>query len=100
LPHIRPLACLPASFGRGLVTSHRGYPQAQRYSPRQTRANLADEYASILSYAKTYAPARTSNSPAVPVDITEWVNHVSQRRITEVPDRFAKSLAGPLAVAP
>lgn len=77
----------------GPVTSHRAhgaYSQAQGYSPRQTGANPADEYASILSYAKTYAPARVSNSPAAPVDSTEWVNHVSQRRITEVPDRFAK----------
>ncbi|QGZ55281.1 hypothetical protein [Paraburkholderia acidiphila] len=75
------------------VTSHRthgAYSEAQGYSSRQTGANPADEYASILSYAKTYAPAHVSNSPAVPVDSTEWVNHVSQRRITEVPDRFAK----------
>ncbi|WP_321935155.1 hypothetical protein [Paraburkholderia sp. J8-2] len=75
------------------VTSHRmhgAYSEAQGYSPRQTGANPADEYASILSYAKTYAPARVSSSPAVPADSTEWVNHVSQRRITEVPDRFAK----------
>lgn len=77
----------------GPVTSHRAhgaYSEAQGYSPRQTGPNPADEYASILSYAKTYAPARVSNSPAVPVDNTEWVNHVSQRRITEVPDRFVK----------
>ncbi|MEM5316111.1 hypothetical protein [Paraburkholderia sp. JHI869] len=77
----------------GPVTSHRthgAYSEAQRYSPRQSGPNPADEYASILSYAKTYAPARASNSPATPVDSTEWVNHVSQRRITEVPDRFAK----------
>ncbi|WP_322033488.1 hypothetical protein [Paraburkholderia sp. J76] len=77
----------------GPVTSHRAlgaYSEAQGYSPRQTGANPADEYASILSYAKTYAPARASNSPAMPADSTEWVNHVSQRRITEVPDRFAK----------
>ncbi|WP_028208199.1 hypothetical protein [Paraburkholderia nodosa] len=84
------------------VTSHRphgAYPQAQGYSPRPTGANPADEYASILAYAKTYVPARASNSPAVPVNGTEWVNHVSQRRITEVPDRFTKSLADPAAVA-
>ena len=75
------------------VASHRAhgaYSEAQGYSPRQTGSNPADEYASILSYAKTYAPSRVSNAPAVPVDSTEWVNHVSQRRITEVPDRFAK----------
>ncbi|MEX3939619.1 hypothetical protein AB4Y44_08710 [Paraburkholderia sp. BR10937] len=76
----------------GPLTSHRAhgaYPQAQGYAPGSAGANPADDYASILAYAKTYVPARASISPAVPVDSTEWVNHVSQRRITEVPDRFA-----------
>lgn len=76
-----------------LATSHRAHgasPQAQGYAPRPTGANPADEYASVLAYAKTYVPARASNSPAVPVDSTEWVKHVSQRRITEVPDRFTQ----------
>ncbi|MEX3947146.1 hypothetical protein AB4Y40_05220 [Paraburkholderia sp. EG287B] len=75
------------------ATSHRAHgasPQAQGYAPRSTGANSADDYASVLAYARTYVPARASNSPAVPVDSTEWVDHVSQRRITEVPDRFAQ----------
>lgn len=66
------------------------YSKAHEYSPRQTGANPADEYASILTYANTYAAAHTSNPPAVPVNNTDWVNHVSQRRVTEVPDRFEK----------
>jgi len=77
----------------GPITTHRtrgAYSEAQRYSPRQTGANQADEFASILAYAKTYAPVQASNSRAVPADSTDWVNHVSQRRITDVPDRFAK----------
>ncbi|HEY4804224.1 MAG TPA: hypothetical protein VIH96_16550, partial [Paraburkholderia sp.] len=77
----------------GPVTTHRthgAYSEAQSYSPRQTGAKQADEFASILAYAKTYAPAQASNRPAVPADSTDWVNHVSQRRITEVPDRFTK----------
>ena len=75
------------------VTTHRArgaYSEASSYSPRQTGANQADEFASILAYAKTYAPAQASSRPAVTADSTDWVNHVSQRRITDVPDRFAK----------
>jgi hypothetical protein len=75
------------------LTTHRSeatYSKAERYSPRQPAANPADEYASILAYAKTYQPARASNRPPVPADSTEWVNHVSQRRVTDVPDRFAR----------
>jgi len=64
--------------------------EADRYAPRHTRANSADDYASLIAYAKTYTAERTSNRPAVPVDSTDWVNHVSQRRVTEVPDQFAK----------
>ncbi|SDE00680.1 hypothetical protein [Paraburkholderia lycopersici] len=70
--------------------SHGGYSETRGYSPRQTGAIGADEYASIFSYAKTYAPAPTFNRPAIPADSTDWVNHVSQRRITEVPERFTK----------
>jgi hypothetical protein len=75
------------------VTTHRthaAYSEARVYSPRQTGANPTDEYSAILTYANTYSAARTSNRPTVPVDSTDWVNHVSQRRVTEVPDRFAK----------
>ncbi len=86
---VRPFA--PYRQARPVTThrTHGAYPEAQDYAPRPTRADQADEYAAILSYAKTYVPAGASNSPAVPVDSTEWANHVSQRRITEVPDRFA-----------
>jgi hypothetical protein len=75
------------------VTTHRPnatYSEARVYSPHQTSANQADEYSSILTYANTYTAARPSNRAAAPVDNTDWVNHVSQRRVTEVPDRFAK----------
>lgn len=75
------------------VTTQRSrgsYSQAQVYSPRQSSANPVDEYASVLTYANTYATPRASNRPTVAADSTDWVNHVSQRRVTEVPDRFAK----------
>ncbi|CAG9274884.1 conserved hypothetical protein [Paraburkholderia unamae] len=75
------------------VTTQRSrgsYSQAQVYSPRQSSANPVDEYASVLTYANTYATPRAANRPTVAADSTDWVNHVSQRRVTEVPDRFAK----------
>ncbi|WP_395068797.1 hypothetical protein [Paraburkholderia silvatlantica] len=84
-----------APYREARVMSHRAHgastePQGYAPWPPGPGANPADEYASILSYAKTYVPVRASNSPAVPVDSTEWVNHVSQRRVTEVPDQFAQ----------
>ncbi|QGZ62020.1 hypothetical protein [Paraburkholderia acidisoli] len=78
------------------VTTQRSrgtYSAAQPYSPRQTNVNPADEYASLVTYANTHTASPAVNRATVaPVaaDNTDWVNHVSQRRVTEVPDRFAK----------
>lgn len=76
-----------------LVTTQRtngGYSQAQSYSPRQTGANPANEYASTATYANTYTAPRPVSRTSTAADSTDWVNHVSQRRVTEVPDRFEK----------
>ncbi len=70
------------------VTTHRTagmYSEAGHYSPRQD-----DDYASIVTYANTYSAPRPASRSSIPVDSTEWVNHVSQRRVTEIPDSFAK----------
>jgi hypothetical protein len=75
------------------LTTHRSaatYSEAKRYSPSQPAANPADEYASLLTYVNTHHPARASNQQSVPANSADWVNHVSQRRVTEVPDSFAK----------
>jgi hypothetical protein len=72
-----------------VVTTHRTagmYSKAGHYSPRRPVARHSDEYASI----STYMAPRPTIHASVPVDSTEWVNHVSQRRVTEVPDSFAK----------
>jgi|GEM_PF-1858081 len=72
-----------------LVTTHRThgmYSEAADYSPFQPHATSHDDYPSLTTYAGT----RTASHAAVNVDNTEWVNHVSQRRVTEVPDHFAK----------
>lgn len=76
-----------------LVTTQRtngGYSQAQSYSPRQTGANPANEYASTATYANTYTAPHPVSRTSAAADSTDWVNHVSQRRVTEVPDRFEK----------
>ncbi|WP_321919437.1 hypothetical protein [Paraburkholderia tropica] len=68
--------------------AHGGYSTAEAYSPRQPSIEAANDYTSITTYAVTHAaPASRASAP---VDSTDWVNHVSQRRVTEVPDRFSK----------
>ncbi|CAB3794138.1 hypothetical protein LMG28614_03863 [Paraburkholderia ultramafica] len=81
-------------------------PVAQRASPRPSAAGsyspLAparlgiDEYADVTTFAATHLrdmapPSRpaTSINPSA-ANGTEWMNHLSQRRVTEVPDQFAK----------
>jgi len=75
------------------VVTHRAlstYSEASDYSPHQPSASQDDDYASITTYAATYAAPHPANRPSVPVDSTDWVNHVSQRRVTEIPDRFGQ----------
>ncbi|WP_322047036.1 hypothetical protein [Paraburkholderia sp. J67] len=75
------------------VTTHRTrgmYSEAAEYSPHQFAANSGDEYSSLTTYAATAAASRPASRATVAADSTEWVNHVAQRRVTEVPDRFAK----------
>ena len=76
-----------------LVTARhtpRMYPKAADYSPFQPHATSSDDYASLTTYAGTRAAPRPANRAGANIDNTEWVNHVSQRRVTEVPDSFAK----------
>jgi hypothetical protein len=76
-----------------LATTHRThgmYSEAAEYSPRQPVANSDDEYASLATYATTRTAPRSGGRASMNVESTEWVNHVSQRRVTEVPDSFAK----------
>jgi hypothetical protein len=75
------------------VPTHRTrnmYSEASSYSPRQPGVRQDDEYASIVTYASTHTAAHPASRTSVPVDSTEWVNHLSQRRVTEIPDRFGK----------
>ncbi|NIE68524.1 hypothetical protein F3J17_32125 [Burkholderia sp. Ax-1719] len=76
-----------------LVTTHRThgmYSEAAEYSPHQFAANSSDEYPSVSTYANTRTVSSAVSRAPVAADSTDWVNHVAQRRVTEVPDRFAK----------
>lgn len=76
-----------------IVTTQRTrgmYSEAAEYSPHQFAVNSSGEYPSVTTSANTRtAPSPVSRAP-VAADSTDWVNHVAQRRVTEVPDRFAK----------
>ncbi|WP_321783281.1 hypothetical protein [Paraburkholderia sp. J94] len=70
--------------------AHGAYSTAEMYSPRQHSVEAADDYASVTTYAVTHAAPQSASRASTSADGTEWVNHVSQRRVTEVPDRFSK----------
>lgn len=73
-----------------------GPSAAGPYSPLAPARPGIDEYADVTMSAATHLrdiaqtsrPA-TSNNPSAG-SRTEWMNHMSQRRVTEVPDQFAK----------
>ncbi|WP_211620217.1 hypothetical protein [Paraburkholderia domus] len=66
------------------------------YSPLAPSQLGTDEYASMTTSAGTHLrniappsrPASSINPPGA--GGTEWINRMSQRRVTEVPDQFAK----------
>ena len=66
------------------------------FSPFSPARLGVDEYAGVTISAATHlrdipsAPrSATSNTPSA-TSSTEWMNHLSQRRVTEVPEQFAK----------
>ncbi|NLP62352.1 hypothetical protein [Paraburkholderia sacchari] len=76
-----------------LVTTQRtqgAYSEASDYSPIPPGGMSGSDYSSLSTYAGTRTASRPTSSATVNVDNTDWVNHVSQRRVTEVPDHFAK----------
>lgn len=63
------------------------------YSPFAPARLGSDEYASVTMPTEARPPGATLASPSVVksnVSGTEWMNHISQRRVTEVPDDFVK----------
>ncbi|WP_248555502.1 hypothetical protein [Paraburkholderia terrae] len=79
-----------------LSTGHRArhLPSvAGDYSPLAPSARLNGDYDSVTMSAGTHvrnvAPV-TIRQDGVNTNSTEWMNHMSQRRVTEVPDSFSK----------
>ncbi|MEX3933024.1 hypothetical protein AB4Y32_14670 [Paraburkholderia phymatum] len=75
-------------------TLHRMRPQpstAGTYSPFAPSPRANSDYASVTMSAgmRGIAPAVIARGH-VDTDSTEWMNHISQRRVTEIPDRFSK----------
>ncbi|MFM0619105.1 hypothetical protein PQR37_34150 [Paraburkholderia nemoris] len=66
------------------------------YSPLAPSRLGTDEYAAMTLSAGTHlrkiAPPSRPASSTNPSEVngTEWINHMSQRRVTEVPDQFTK----------
>jgi hypothetical protein len=95
-----PLVTVPRSLQRSAPRPS----AAGRYSPLAPAQLGFDEYAEVTMSAATHLggiapmPRAAASSPAPgPVSNhsssgngTEWMNHLSQRRVTEVPDQFAK----------
>jgi hypothetical protein len=93
---IAPRHDLHASSEAPLSTGHRArhLPSvAGDYSPLAPSARLNGDYDSITMSAGTHvrnvAPV-TIRQDRVNTNSTEWMNHMSQRRVTEVPDSFSK----------
>jgi hypothetical protein len=65
------------------------------YSPPAPAQPGFDEYAdvtmSVATPVRDVASSRSATSNRVPAaSSTEWMSHMSQRRVTEIPDQFAK----------
>jgi hypothetical protein len=60
---------------------------AGAYSPAAPARLGVDEYAGVSMSAATHV---RDIAPTASTSGTEWMNHLSQRRVTDVPDQFAK----------
>ncbi|TAL92311.1 MAG: hypothetical protein EPN73_25310 [Paraburkholderia sp.] len=81
--------------GQRTATAHRpdvALSTTGRFSPNAGSTASTDDYASIRTWAATLtsspatprAPARTNNTSG------DWMNGMTQRRVTEVPDSFSR----------
>ncbi|MFM0021343.1 hypothetical protein [Paraburkholderia azotifigens] len=93
---VAPRHALRASSEAPLSTGHRArhLPSvAGDYSPLAPSARLSGDYDSVTMSAGTHvrdiAPS-TIRQDRVKTNSTEWMNHMSQRRVTEIPDSFSK----------
>jgi hypothetical protein len=79
---------------------------AGNYSPFAPAARMDSEYESVTTSARTYNPYSTSGTTAanaaapqrvqatqrgnLDANDTSWMNRMSQRRVTEVPELFSR----------
>ncbi|MBN3758802.1 hypothetical protein G3N95_38240 [Paraburkholderia sp. Tr-20389] len=66
---------------------------AGAYSPAAPSARFDSDYGSVTTSAGTHVsdiPPATMRHAPVDTDNTEWMNHMSHRRITDAPDGFSK----------
>ncbi|OLL30141.1 hypothetical protein BTH42_18690 [Burkholderia sp. SRS-W-2-2016] len=97
-PAVARYAANSASHGNGLVRG--AYVPGRPGSAAAAKRNASrapdwlgtDDYDSVtmsaaLQLLDQAAPARSN---AMPANSTEWADHLSQRRVTEIPDRFAR----------
>ncbi len=84
-----------AATGQRTASAHRpdvALSTAGRFSPNAASTASTDDYASIKTWAATltgspatsHAPTRTNSTTG------DWMNGMTQRRVTEVPDRFSR----------
>jgi hypothetical protein len=62
---------------------------AGRFSSRETLPAVTDEYASITMWARPHSGDIAPSHHAARTDDITWMDHMKQRRVTEVPERFA-----------
>ncbi|TDN68915.1 hypothetical protein [Paraburkholderia sp. BL10I2N1] len=62
---------------------------AGRFSSRENTPAVTDEYASITMWARPHGGDIAPSHHAARTDDTSWMDHMKQRRVTEVPERFA-----------
>ncbi|MDE1183561.1 hypothetical protein [Paraburkholderia sp.] len=84
-----------ASAARHAASSAARVSAAGAYSPFTPPPLGIDEYASVTTSAGTHlrgiesAPVR-STAPAESAGSGEWMNHMTHRRVTDVPDQFSR----------
>ena len=62
---------------------------AGRFSSRENTPAVTDEYASITIWARPHSGDLAPSHHAARTDDISWMDHMKQRRVTEVPERFA-----------
>ncbi|CAB3765542.1 hypothetical protein [Paraburkholderia humisilvae] len=95
------VALARSAVSRSAETNAKPSP-AGEYSPPTPSALTSDDYGSVMMSARTYHvnSAATPGANATPTqrpqgnnviaNDTSWMNHMSQRRVTEVPELFSR----------